>query len=371
MADERTIEALLNEQRTFDPPADFVKSAVVDGSVYSQAEDLEAFWAEQADRHVSWYSRFESVLDWSPPFAKWFKDGELNVSYNCLDRHVEAGLGDRVAYHWEGEPGDTRTITYGWLLDETCRIAETLRSFGVEKGDRVAIYLPMVPELPATMLACARIGATHTVVFGGFSAQSLADRINDAEAKVLVTADGGYRRGEVVPLKANADAALSQTPSISKVLVLERTGHGAHMKEDRDVWYHEVVPDASTDSPPEHLEAEHPLFILYTSGTTAKPKGILHTTGGYLVGVATTHHWIFDVKPQTDVYWCAADIGWVTGHSYIVYGPLCNATTSIMYEGSPDFPTKTRWWEIIEKYKATILYTAPTAIRTFMKWGSD
>ena len=373
MPDEQNIEALLEELRTFEPPPGFANDAVVaDEDVYAEAEkDLQGFWAKQAEDHVTWFRKWNKVLEWDPPFAKWFVGGELNISYNCLDRHVEAGFGDKVAFHWEGEPGDTRTITYKDLLDETCRVANSLKSMGVKKGDRVAIYLPMVPELPATMLACARIGAPHTVVFAGFSAESLSGRINDAEAKVLVTADGGWRRGEIVPLKNNADEALKSTPSITNVLLLQRTGHDIDLIEDRDVWYHDIVPRQSTDCEPEPLDAEHPLYILYTSGTTAKPKGILHTTGGYLVGVATTHHWIFDIKRNEDVYWCAADVGWVTGHSYIVYGPLCNGTTSIMYEGSPDFPTKQRWWQIIEKYKATILYTAPTAIRTFMKWGSE
>jgi acetyl-CoA synthetase len=370
---DKTIENLLEELRTFEPPEDFRRDAVVSSrEIYERAEaDFEAFWAEQAKEHVTWFKPFETVLEWNPPFAKWFLGGTLNISYNCLDRHVEAGFGDKVAYHWEGEPGDTKTVTYKWLLDETCRVANALKELGVGTGDRVAIYLPMVPELPAVMLACARIGAPHTVVFAGFSADSLSGRINDAGAKVLVTADGGWRRGQIVPLKVNSDEALKDTPSIEKALVLRRTEQNVSMIEDRDVWYHDVVPRQSTECPAEELDAEHPLYLLYTSGTTAKPKGILHTTGGYLVGTATTHHFIFDLKRNEDVYWCAADVGWVTGHSYIVYGPLCNGATSILYEGAPDWPDKDRLWEIAERYKATILYTAPTAIRAFMKWGTQ
>jgi acetyl-CoA synthetase len=372
MQDE-TIAALLEELRTFDPPADFTANAVVGSdAIFREAEqDFEGFWAARAEEQVSWFRRWDKVLEWDPPFAQWFVGGKLNVSFNCLDRHVAAGLGGKVAYYWEGEPGDERVITYRDLLEETCRLANALKSFGVRSGDRVAIYLPMVPELPAAMLACARIGATHTVVFGGFSPESLSGRVNDAEAKVLITADGGWRRGEIVPLKRNADEALDGAPSVEKVLVVRRTGQEVPMSEGRDLWYHEVVPGQSPDCSPEELDAEHPLYILYTSGTTAKPKGILHTTGGYLVGVSTTHRLIFDLKPDADIYWCAADIGWVTGHSYIVYGPLCNGATSILYEGAPDFPDKDRWWGIIEKYRATILYTAPTAIRSFMKWGTD
>jgi acetyl-CoA synthetase len=370
---EETIAALLEELRTFDPPPDFTANAVVGSdAIYREAEeDFERFWAGRAEEQVTWFRRWDKVLEWEPPFAQWFVGGKLNVSFNCLDRHVAAGLGDKVAYYWEGEPGDERVITYRDLLEETCRLANALKSFGVRSGDRVAIYLPMVLQLPAAMLACARIGATHTVVFGGFSPESLSGRVNDAEAKVLITADGGWRRGEIVPLKRNADNALDGAPSVEKVLVVRRTGQEVPMSEGRDLWYHEVVPGQSPDCPPEELDAEHPLYILYTSGTTAKPKGILHTTGGYLVGVSTTHRLIFDLKPEDDIYWCAADIGWVTGHSYIVYGPLCNGASSIMYEGAPDFPDKDRWWGIVEKYRATILYTAPTAIRSFMKWGTD
>ncbi|MEX0874389.1 MAG: acetate--CoA ligase [Actinomycetota bacterium] len=373
MTDQRDIENLLEELRTFEPPEEFRKQAVVQSKdIYDEAEkDFEAFWARQAEEHVSWFRKWDTVLEWNEPFAKWFVGGTLNISYNCLDRHVEAGFGDKVAYHWEGEPGDTKTVTYKWLLDETCRVANALKELGVGEGDRVAIYLPMVPELAAVMLACARIGAPHTVVFAGFSADSLSGRINDAGAKVLVTADGGWRRGQIVPLKENSDAALKDTPTISKALVLRRTEQDVSMTEGRDVWYHDIVPGQSTECAPAPLDAEHPLYLLYTSGTTAKPKGILHTTGGYLVGVSTTHHLIFDLKRSSDVFWCAADVGWVTGHSYIVYGPLCNGATSIMYEGAPDWPEKDRLWAIAERYKATILYTAPTAIRAFMKWGTQ
>ncbi len=366
------IDALLSELRTFDPPADFVRNAVVSGSVYEEAEkDFEQFWAARAEEHVTWFKKWDKVLEWNLPWAKWFVGGELNISYNCLDRHIEAGFGDKVAYYWEGEPGDTMQVTYSWLHQETCRVAGALKELGVKKGDRVAIYLPMVPELAASMLACARIGATHSIVFAGFSADSLSGRINDAEAKVLITADGGWRRGDIVPLKQNADKALETCPTIKKVLLLKRTANDVSFVDGRDVWYHEIVPRQSTEFPPEHLDSEHPLYILYTSGTTAKPKGIVHTTGGYLVGAATTHHWVFDLKRNEDIYWCAADVGWVTGHSYIVYGPLCNGATSIMYEGAPDWPEKDRLWSIAEKYKATILYTAPTAIRAFMKWGEE
>jgi acetyl-CoA synthetase len=368
---EKTIEALLDERRRFDPPEDFVAQANVnDPSIYADAErDPDAFWAQQAER-LDWVAHWDQVLEWNPPHHKWFVGGRLNVAHNCLDRHLESN-GDRVAYHWIGEPGETRTITYRDLHDEVCRLANVLKGLGIAKGDRVAIYLPMIPELPAAMLACARIGAPHSVVFGGFSAESLRDRINDAEAKVLITADGGYRRGEVVPLKTNADEALEGTPSIEKVLVVRRTEAEVPMTPGRDVDYGDLVGAASPDSPAEPMDAEDMLYILYTSGTTGKPKGIVHTTGGYLTGVSATHHLIFDIKPSSDVYWCAADIGWVTGHSYIVYGPLANGCTSIMYEGAPDFPDKDRWWSIVEEYGVTILYTAPTAIRTFMKWGQD
>jgi acetyl-CoA synthetase len=366
------IENLFSEGRTFPPPDEFKADALVtDWSLHEQAEqDLEGFWAEEAGR-LRWTKPWDQVLEWNLPFAKWFVGGRLNVSDNCLDRHVEAGGGDKVAYHWEGEPGDTRTITYEQLRDDVARFANGLKSIGVQRGDRVNIYMGMVPELPVAMLACARLGATHSVVFGGFSADALRDRINDAEAKVLITQDEGWRAGKVVPLKQNADAAVAETPSIEKVVVLRRTGNDVAWDDQRDVWWHDLVEGQSADCPPEAVDAEDLLYLLYTSGTTAKPKGIMHTTGGYLTGVSTTHRLVFDLHPDTDVYWCAADIGWVTGHSYIVYGPLANHATSILYEGAPNFPDKDRWWEIIEKYKVTILYTAPTAIRTFMKWGTD
>ena len=366
-----TIESLLAEGRTFPPPEEFKKTALVTGAdVYDEAAaDFEGFWARQATA-LDWFEDWHTVLEWDLPFAKWFVGGKLNVAYNCLDRHVTAGHGDQVAYHWEGEPGDTRTITYSQLLDDVSRLANGLKSLGVERGDRVCIYLGMVPELPMALLACARIGAAHSVVFGGFSSDSLRDRINDAEAKVVVTADGAWRRGQVVPLKLTTDVALADCPSIEKVLVLERTAQGdVPMTEGRDVWWHDVVPSQSTECPPEVMDAEDLLYLLYTSGTTAKPKGIMHTTGGYLTQVAYTHKHVFDLDPDRDVYWCSADVGWVTGHSYIVYGPLANRATSVMYEGTPDHPDKDRLWQIVEKYGVTILYTAPTAIRTFMKWG--
>jgi len=367
------IESLLQEGRTFPPPAGFVAAARVrDRSVFAEAEaDPEAFWAAQAEDLITWFEPWHTVCEWDLPFAKWFVGGSLNVSYNCLDRHVEAGAGAKVAYHWEGEPGDTRSITYAELLDDVSRLANALKSLGVRKGDRVCIYLGMVPELPMALLACARIGAVHSVVFGGFSADSLRDRINDAEAKVLVTGDGAWRRGTVVPLKETVDEALTECPTIEQVLVLERTAHDVPMAEGRDVWWHDLVPTQSADCPPEPMDSEDLLYLLYTSGTTAKPKGIMHTTGGYLTQVAYTHKNVFDLQPETDVYWCAADVGWVTGHSYIVYGPLANQTTSVMYEGSPDFPDKDRMWSIIARYGVTILYTAPTAIRTYMKWGVE
>ncbi len=373
MAPEPTIEDWFREDRSFPPSPEFVANAVVsDRSLYDEAEaDVEAFWARQARELLTWSKDFTTVLEWDLPFAKWFPDGELNVAYNCLDRHVEAGGGDKVAFHWEGEPGDTRAVTYADLLDEVCRFSNVLKGLGVEKGDRVAIYMPMIPELPVAMLSCARLGAAHSVVFGGFSPDSLIDRINDAEAKVVVTADGGWRRGSASGLKVNVDAALDATPSITDVVVVRRTGQDVEMVDGRDHWYHDLIEGASADCPAEPMEAEHLLYLLYTSGTTAKPKGIMHTTGGYLTQVAFSHKVVFDLHPESDVYWCAADIGWVTGHSYIVYGPLTNGATSVMYEGTPDHPHKARLWEIVEKYGVTQLYTAPTAIRTFMKWGPD
>ena len=367
-----TIESLLAEGRTFPPPDAFKKTALVTGAdVYEEADaDFEGYWARQADA-LDWFEEWHTVLEWDLPFAKWFVGGKLNVAYNCLDRHVASGHGDQVAYHWEGEPGDTRTITYAQLLADVSRLANALLSLGVARGDRVCIYLGMVPELPMALLACARIGAPHSVVFGGFSSDSLRDRIQDAEAKVVVTADGAWRRGQVVPLKQTTDTAVAECPSVEKVLVLRRTAQdGVPMTKGRDVWWHDVVPKQSADCPPEVMDAEDLLYLLYTSGTTARPKGIMHTTAGYLTQVAHTHKYVFDLNPDTDVYWCSADVGWVTGHSYIVYGPLANRTTSVLYEGTPDFPDKDRLWAIAEKYGVTILYTAPTAIRTFMKWGA-
>ena len=372
MGDGATIEAWYSEERRFPPPDEFKKDALVtDTSIYDEAdEDYEGFWARQAAGLLDWAQDWDTILEWDLPYAKWFVGGKLNVAHNCLDRHVDAGNGDRVAFHWEGEPGDRRTITYAELRDEVARFANVLKGLGVEKGDRVAIYLPMIPELPVAMLACARIGAPHSVVFGGFSADALRNRINDAEARVLVTADGGWRRGKAVPLKVNADEALGDTPSIEHVVVVRRTEDEVDMADGRDRWYHDLMADASADCPAEPMDSEDLLYLLYTSGTTAKPKGIMHTTGGYLTQVAFTHKYVFDLHPDTDVYWCAADIGWVTGHSYIVYGPLANGATSVMYEGAPDQPDKDRLWDIAERYGVTILYTAPTAIRAFMKWGT-
>ena len=373
MSDEQhdTIDALASENRTFPPTNAFKATTLVAGTeLYDEANaDDEAFWARQASELVEWFEPWNTVLDWQLPYAKWFEGGTLNVAHNCLDRHVNAGNGGRVAIHWEGEPGDTRTITYQDLLDEVSQFSNALKDLGVQKGDRVNIYLPMIPEAAVAMLACARIGAAHSVVFGGFSSQSLSDRINDAEAKVLITADGGYRRGEVFPLKPAADEACESTPTIDHVVVVKRGGNDVHMVDGRDHWYHDLLDGASTDCPAEPMEAEHLLFLLYTSGTTGKPKGIMHTTGGYLTQVTYTHKYVFDLQPETDVFWCTADVGWITGHSYIVYGPLSNGCTQVMYEGVPNHPGNDRFWEIIEKYGVTIFYTAPTAIRTFMKWG--
>src|SRR4051794_3653644 len=375
MATEPTIEAYLLEDRTFPPPDATVKEALInDRSVYDEAEaDWQGFWANQARQLVTWYDEPKTTLEWALPFARWFDGGTLNVSYNCLDRHVEEGRGEKVAYHWEGEPGDTRTITYADLLDSVQRFANVLKRLGVQRGDRIAIYMPMIPELPVAMLACTRIGAAHSVVFGGFSSDALRDRINDAEAKVLITSDGGWRRGAPSLLKPNVDIALADTPTMEHVVVVNRLGSDADvsMTEGRDHWWHELMQSAEATCEPERMGAEDLLYLLYTSGTTAKPKGIMHTTGGYLTQVCFTHKYVFDLRADTDVYWCAADIGWVTGHSYIVYGPLANGATGVMYEGTPDFPDKDRWWSIIEKYGVTILYCAPTAIRTFMKWGTQ
>ena len=369
---ERDLEVLLKEEDRFEPPPEFVKQAnFSDAAVYDEAEkDFEAWWEGWA-KELDWFEPWQTVLEWNPPWAKWFQEGKLNVSHNCLDRHVNAGKGDKIAYHWVGEDGATRDVSYADMLDMTKRFANVLKSLGVEKGDVVGIYMPMLPETPAAMLACARIGATHNVVFGGFSVEAVRERMEVSEAKVLVTADATLRRGKPTPMKANVDEILDQLPKLQHVVVVNRTDSDTPMQEGRDVWWHEAIEKADADCEPEPLDAEHPLYILYTSGSTAKPKGILHTTGGYLTGVYATTKAIFDVKPDADVFWCAADIGWVTGHSYIVYGPLANGLTSVMYEGAPDYPDKDRWWEIVEKYKVTIMYTAPTAIRACIKWGRE
>ncbi|MQA79583.1 MAG: acetate--CoA ligase [Streptosporangiales bacterium] len=362
---------LMHEERRFPPPAELAEHANVTDDAYARsAEDREAWWAEQATR-LHWERPWDKVLEWNAPFAKWFVGGRLNAAYNCVDRHVEAGNGDRVAFHWEGEPGDTRTITYADLQREVCQAANALTSLGVGAGDRIAIYLPMIPEAIVAMLACARIGAPHTVVFGGFSAEALSSRILDCDARVVVTADGGYRRGAPSALKPNVDKALESCPDVRNVLVVRRTGQDVDWAEGRDLWWHEAVGGESETHEAQGFDAEHPLYVMYTSGTTGKPKGILHTTGGYLTQCAWSHWAVFDLKPETDVFWTAADIGWVTGHSYIVYGPLANGATSVMYEGTPDTPHQGRWWELVDKYQVTILYTAPTTIRTFMKWGTE
>jgi acetyl-CoA synthetase len=369
---DEALSNLLHEDRRFPPPDDLAANANVTAETYAEAEaDFEGFWAEQAER-LSWQTKPTQVLDWSnPPFAKWFADGSLNAAYNCLDRHVEAGNGDRVAFYFEGEPGDTRAITYAELAKEVKQAANALIELGVKAGDRVAIYLPMIPEAVVAMLACARIGAPHTVVFGGFSADALSSRIIDCGVEIVITADGGFRRGAQSPLKSAVDEALESCPDVRNVLVIQRTMQEVPMTEGRDLWWDEFVGKQSEEHTCEYFPAEHPLYVMYTSGSTGKPKGILHTTGGYLVGVSYTHWAAFDLKPETDIFWTAADIGWVTGHSYLVYGPLVNGATSVMYEGTPDTPHKGRWWEIIEKYRVSILYCAPTAIRTFMKWGAD
>jgi acetyl-CoA synthetase len=371
---EPELENLLAEKRTFPPAPEFSAQANATAELYEEAErDYEQFWARLARERLSWDTPFEKTLEWDPPFAKWFVGGKLNLAYNCVDRHVEAGLGDKIAYHWIGEPGDTRTITYADLQREVSKAANALLELGVKTGDVVAIYMPMIPELPIAMLACARIGAPHTVVFGGFSAEALAGRIEDAQAKLVITADGGWRRGKAVNLKQAADDAMAVSPTIEHSLVVRRVGDQGEpvtMQDGRDVWWHDIVDRQSDDCPPVPVDSEHMLYLLYTSGTTAKPKGIMHTTAGYLLGASFTHWAVFDVKPD-DVYWCAADIGWVTGHSYIVFGPLANATTSVMYEGAPDTPGWDRWWQIVEDYKVTILYCAPTAIRAFMKQGEE
>jgi acetyl-CoA synthetase len=368
------IENLLAENRTFPPDAAFTGQANAKADLYAEAEsDPVEFWARLARERLDWDEPFTTTLEWDLPFAKWFLGGKLNIAYNCVDRHVKNGLGDKVAYHWIGEPGDTRTVTYADLHRDVQKAANALKELGVETGDRVAIYMPMIPELPIAMLACARIGAPHTVVFAGFSAEALGGRINDAQAKLVITADGSYRRGKAMPLKAAVDDALADSPSVAHVLMVRRLGDDAPettVVDGRDAWWHDLVDRQEADCPPVPLDSEHMLYLLYTSGTTAKPKGIMHTTAGYLLGTSYTHEMIFDVKPD-DVYWCAADIGWVTGHSYIVYGPLANATTGILYEGSPDTPAWDRWWSIIEDYEVNILYCAPTAIRAFMKQGES
>jgi acetyl-CoA synthetase len=369
---DEALSNLLHEDRRFPPPADLAVSANVTAETYAEAEaDFEGFWAKQAKR-LSWQTEPTQVLDWSnQPFAKWFADGTLNAAYNCVDRHVEAGNGDRVAFYFEGEPGDTRVITYAQLAREVKQAANALLELGVKTGDRVAIYLPMIPEAVVAMLACARIGAPHTVVFGGFSSDALYSRVIDCGVQIVITADGGYRRGNASPLKPAVDEALAYGCDVRNVLVVQRTKQDVPMTEGRDLWWHDFVGKQSEEHVSESFPAEHPLYVMYTSGSTGRPKGILHTTGGYLVGVAYTHWAVFDLKPESDIFWTAADIGWVTGHSYLVYGPLVNGATSVMYEGTPDTPHKGRWWEIIEKYRVTTLYCAPTAIRTFMKWGAD
>ena len=362
------IETILTEDRRYPPPEDFAAQANAQPDIYD--EDFDTFWEREGRERISWFEPFTQLYEWKPPYAKWFLGGKTNVTYNCVDRHVEAGLGDKVAYYWEGEPVDERReITFADLQRETTKLANALKTMGVRKGTPVGIYMGMVPETPVAMLACARIGAPHTVVFGGFSADSLSDRLQDMECEVLITQDEAWRRGTTVPLKRTADEAVAASPTVKNVVVLRRTGNDVPMQEGRDHWWHDVATD-ETAYPCEPMDSEDLLYLLYTSGTTAKPKGIVHTTAGYLFGVATTHHYIFDVKPDS-VYWCAADVGWVTGHSYIVYGPLANGTTGVLYEGTPDFPDKDRWWEIVERYKVDILYTAPTAIRAHMKWGTE
>ena len=376
MSDAGELDALLHEDRRFPPSSAFAGQANCnDAEVYDRAAaDPEAYWSEWAGE-LDWFEPWHTVLDWRPPHAKWFVGGKLNVAHNCLDRHVEAGRGERTALIWEGEPGDTRTFSYAELHREVSQFSNALRKLGVEKGDRVTIYLPMIPEAAIAMLACTRIGAVHSVVFGGFSPDSLADRNNDAASKVLITADGGWRRGSVVPLKANADAALEQSPTIENVVVVARGGDltdktPVTMQDGRDHWYHDLMAESSSDCPAARMDAEDTLFILYTSGTTGKPKGVVHTTGGYLTQTYATTKAVFDLKDD-DVYWCTADVGWITGHSYIVYGPLANGAQVVMYEGAPDTPDRGRFWQLCEKYGVTIFYTAPTAIRAFMRWGEE
>jgi len=366
------LSALLHETRQFPPPEEFARQANAQPGIYEEAAaDSEAWWATQAEQ-LTWDRHWDKVLEWDLPYAKWFVGGRLNAAYNCVDRHVEQGRGDRVAFHWVGEPeGETRTITYADLQVMVCQAANGLIELGVEAGDRVAIYMPMIPEAVVAMLACARLGAPHSVIFGGFSSEALSGRILDADCRVVITADGGYRRGTASALKPNVDEALTQCPDVRAVLVVRRTGQDVSWTEGRDVWWHELVDRQPVEHKAMSFDAEQPLYIMYTSGTTAKPKGILHTTGGYLVHTSTTHRLVFDLKPETDVFWTAADIGWVTGHSYIVYGPLANCATSVMYEGTPDAGGRDRWWRIVDEYKVSVLYTAPTTIRTLMKWGES
>jgi len=371
MLSEKTIESVLKEGSRFPPPKDFTAAAHWrDDAIYAEAErDPETFWAKMAGM-LHWSRRWDRVLEWDSPWAKWFVGGKINVSENCLDRHMGTPRQNKAALIFEGEPGDTRTYTYAQLWREVQRFANVLKAEGLKAGDTVTLYLPMVPELAIAMLACARLGVTHSVVFGGFSAKSLADRIEDAQSRVLITADGGWRKGNIVPLKKTADEAVAAAPGVRRVIVLKRTGQAVDMKAGRDVWWHEAIAPMKADCPPEALDSEHPLFILYTSGTTGKPKGVVHTTGGYLVGVTATAKYIFDLKDE-DVFWCTADIGWVTGHSYIVYGPLANGATCVMYEGAPDSPKPDRFWDMVERHGVTVFYTAPTAIRAFMRWGDD
>jgi acetyl-CoA synthetase len=369
---EQQLEEMLDIE-TFDPPEEFKKHALLnDPSVYEEAEkDWKGWWTKQA-KNLHWFKEPTEILDDSnPPFYKWFKDGKINACYNCVDRHVEAGNGDRVAYHWYGEGGETRDVTYSDLHRDVQRLGSALKDLGIEKGDVVGIYLPMIPEVVVSMLACARIGAVHNVVFGGFSPDSVKERMEFSEAKALITVDGARRKGNTAPIKQQVDEVMGDLGTLKNIIVVKSTDAECEMKEGRDVWYHEICEAADPECPAEELDAEHPLYVLYTSGSTAKPKGVLHTTGGYLTGVSTTHRYVFDIKPEEDTYWCAADVGWVTGHSYIVYGPLANGTTSVMWEGAPDYPHKGIWWETVEKSKATILYCAPTAIRAFMKWGTE